>query len=304
MSEIALSGIDGTSPIGFLAALGALRVVDAAGSARLRFLDDGSFAPVLKTASTLDLAEAVARDAESWQSAKATSLRYAKSEKKGTKTVADLKAPPPAFRAFLVECVKSWCDRSDDDAAAYVAAFGTSVAVDQSKGNTKPTAFHFTAANQQFLGTLELIRQSVTVEWAQESLFHGHAQRPGSNLRWDPEADRSWALMANNPVDEGTSVDAPLEWLAFRGLAFFPTFPFGTRVVTTAVKGGGNHMRLSWPLWQCPASAASVRSLIQLPLVKREVSARRARGIFALCTSEIKRTAQGFGNFGPANVGV
>jgi hypothetical protein len=29
---------------------------------------------------------------------------------------------------------------------------------------------------------------------------------------------------------------------------------------------------------------------------------RRRRSVFAICTSEIRRTAQGFGNFGPADV--
>jgi hypothetical protein len=88
------------------------------------------------------------------------------------------------------------------------------------------------------------------------------------------------------------------------------------------------------PLWSCGASYATVRSLLvvnmqwiekeerirrmikthsgsaqgrrslaQLRLdLERVIGDRRARGVFAICTSGIRRTAQGgFGNFGPAH---
>lgn len=203
------------------------------------FLPDGSFHPFVEGFDG-DLAEFVCRDAALAEGKKVWSLEYEKKEKRGMKVVADLKAPPDAFASFLSVCVEHWL-KGDGEAVDYAAAFGTSVAVD-GNGNTKPTAFHFTAANQQFLGTVETIRASVTSEWAARSLFEGHAGRHGSNLRWDPSAERNWVLMANNPNDDGTSVDAPLEWLAFRGLPLFPSFPRGARIITTAVSGRGEDM--------------------------------------------------------------
>jgi hypothetical protein len=107
--------------------------------------------------------------------------------------------------------------------------------------------------------------------------------------------------MANNPNDEGTIVDAPLEWLAFRGLPLFPSFPCGSRIITTAVSGRGEDMKLTWPLWSLPASLETARSLMQLDWVG-PLQDRTRRGVFAVCTSEIRRTNQGFGNFGPAAV--
>ena len=112
--------------------------------------------------------------------------------------------------------------------------------------NIKPTAFHFTAAQQEFLDIVEKVRAAVRLEWVNCSLFEGHASRPGSNLRWDPAAERNWALMANDPTKDGTSIDAPLEWLAFRGLPLFPSFPFRARIITTAVSGRGEEMELTW----------------------------------------------------------
>lgn len=179
-------------------------------------------------------------------------------------------------------------------------AFGTEVAVDN-KGNTKPTALHFTAANQQFLGTVHALRDAIDKGWVQRSLFQGNEARPGSNLRWDPGAERNWALMANNPNDEGTSVDAPAEWLAFRALPALPCFPKNARVITTAVRGRGEEMAMTWPLWRVPASYETIRSILQLAWTG-PADVRARRGVFAVCSSAIRRTSQGFGNFGPATV--
>ena len=100
--------------------------------------------------------------------------------------------------------------------------------------------------------------------------------------------------MPNGVSEDGqiisaAQVDAPLEWLAFRGLPLFPTVPRGTRVETTGVKGRGETMSLSWPLWSLPASLATVRSLLQLPHEAGAVE-NSARGVFAVCTSSIRRT--------------
>jgi hypothetical protein len=282
-----------------MAALGLLKVLHELGhQPRLGFLSDGSFSAFVDGKED-DLPGLVAADAASPGNGRTWWLQYEKQEKKGKKVVADLKAPPQTFEAFLRSCVEQWL-AGNDEAAAYGAAFGTSVAVD-GKGNTKPTAFHFTAANQQFLGTLETIRATVTREWAARSLFEGYATRHGSNLRWDPSAERNWALMATDPNDEGTSVDAPLEWLAFRGLALVPTLPDGRWIVTTTVSGRGEDMTMTWPLWSVPASLHATRSVLQLDWTGR-IETEKLRGVFAVCQSAIRRTSQGFGNFGPATV--
>ena len=299
MTRTMLIGVNGANPLGFLASLGLLRLLGRRfDTARLGFTSDGSFRPFVEGYGD-DLAAFIEADAMASVGDQPWRLQYAKEEKRGTKMVADLKAPPSIFANFLAACVERWIS-GDGEPAAFGAAFATTVAVD-GKGNTKPTALHFTAANQQFLDTVEKTRAVVTAEWAQRSLFEGNASRPGSNLRWDPSAERNWALMANNPNDDGTSVDAPLEWLAFRGLPLLPSFPRGGRIITTAVSGRGDDMTMTWPLWNVPASLNTVRSLMQSSW--RGTSKDRAqRGVFAVCTSAIRRTGQGFGSFGPASV--
>lgn len=301
MRRIHLVGVDGSNPLGFMAALGLLRIVPGV---KLGFSDDGSFRAFIDglDKSESDLATFISDDAKAAEDESAPwrfTYTKAATKKQGPQEVADLKPPPQDFKKFLAICVEAWVS-GNEEAAGYAAAYGTDVAVD-SKGNTKPTAFHFTAAQQTFLGAVEAIRASVTQEWVKKSLFEGHGEKPGSNLRWDPGSERNWALMANNPSGDGTLVDAPLEWLAFRGLPLLPSFPRGTRIITTGVVGRGDDMTFTWPLWKVPASRHATRSVLQVDWTMN-AKERTARGVFAICSSAIRRTSQGFGNFGPSSV--
>lgn len=295
-----LTGMNGSNPLHFLAALGLLRIATPKHpGARLRFLADGTFRPEVSGVDE-ELAQLVAKDAEERVEARPWWLTYAKEGKKGTEPVADLKPPPEVFRKYLMGCLEAY-RLGDDDAAAFAAAFGNSEGRD-GKDKTKPTAFHFSAANMQFLKIVGLLRAAVNEAWAKRSLFDGDAGEPGSNLRWDPAADRSRALMAKDPNEDGTLVDAPLEWLAFRALPLFPTLPErGNRTVTTGVTGRGAEMRLSWCLWSEPAALGTVRSLLALDW-SDPPGDRAARGVFATCGSWIRRSSQGFGNLSPASV--
>jgi hypothetical protein len=330
MTSIELAGIDGSNPLGFLASLGLLRII---AGARLAFSQDGSFHAILDgfDGSEADLTKRIHADAQAAADQTAPwRFQYQKPATRNTeaKTVADLKPSPEYFKPFLARSIEHWL-AGNDEMAAYAAAYATDIAVD-GNGNTKPTAFHFTAAQQTFLGAVESIRSSVTEEWVQTSLFNNQAQplpglaqpeteqgrrtsrsreneaagreRPGNNLRWDPNAERNWALMSGNPTGEETRVNAPLEWLAFRGLPLLPSLPAGSKeITTTCVYGRGADRTFAWPLWSVSASLSTVRSILLVNWT-RDRKDRAARGIFAICQSKIRRTGQGFGNFGPASL--
>jgi hypothetical protein len=332
VTRTVFKGINGSSPLGFMASVGLLRLLHLHDDrVRLGFTEDGAFHAWIECDPALnDIPSIVVKDAEDAAGPQPWKLEYEKQEKRGIKVVADLKAPPEQFSKYLNSAIDEWmAGRSEQ--SDYAAAYGTDVAYD-GKGNTKPTAFHFTAANQQFLGAVEETRGTITKEWVAESLDDCNGKmKPGTNLRWDPDSERSRALMGVNPNDDGTTVNAPLEWLAFRGLPAFPSVPAGSRIVTCGVTGRRqDELRFHWPLWSCGASYATVRSLLLLTAswiekeektrrkieaagssgrryrlqgdLERAIDERRRRGIFAICTSGIRRTAQGFGNFGPARV--
>jgi hypothetical protein len=309
-----LKGLNGSNPLGFMASVGLLRLLErdrqVGGCARLGFTDDGAFHAWVECDPDLDIADLVARDAAGAAGPQPWRLEYEKKEKRGIKIVADLKPPPAYFSKFLALAITEW-SAGHSERADYAAAYGTDVARD-GKQNTKPTAFHFTAANQQFLGTVEETRTLVTKASTKRSLHLPGQTEPGPNLRWDPDAERSRALMGVNPNDKGTVVNAPLEWLAFRGLPAFPCVPIGLRIKTCCVTGRRqNELQFHWPLWSCGASYATVRSLLVLTVAwtqardtQRSIEGRNERGVLAVCTSKIRRSAQGFGNFGPALVRV
>jgi hypothetical protein len=301
MRRIDFIGLDGSNPLGFLAALGLLRIIRGA---RLAFQDDGSCRAFFDgfVGSESEIVGLIWNDV---QSAKSDSIAWrfsyvkAATKKQGPQTVRDLKPPPQDFKKFLSSSVNAWL-MLQDEGVAYAAAYATDVATDNN-GNTKPTAFHFTAAQQTFLGTVDDIRSSLTPDWVHASLFEGRAERPGKNLRWDPGAERNRALMGSDPSGDGTFVDAPLEWLAFRGLPLLPSFPRGSRIATTGITRRDNGLTFTWPLWFNPGSMQTIRSVVQVDWTKVGTE-RVARGVFAICSSLIRRTSQGFGNFGPSSI--
>jgi hypothetical protein len=331
MTRTVLKGLNGSNPLGFMASVGLLRLLEVQGNhARLGFTEDGGFHAWIECNPALDdIPGTATKDAEAAAGPQPWRLEY----EKGTKVVADLKAPPEQFRNFLTSAIDEWL-KGRPEQSNYAAAYGTDVAVD-GNGNTKPTALHFTAAQQTFLGQVESLRSAIDAEWVRQSLDAPDANREGSNLRWDPDAERNRAFMAKDPGKEKTAVNAPLEWLAFRGLPALPCVPVGSRILTCGVTGRRqDELRFHWPLWSCGASYATVRSLVLLTAtwveneeaigrsieecrksaqpqrslirlqqdLERAISKRRMRGVFAVCTTAIRRTAQGFGNFGPAHV--
>ena len=81
--------------------------------------------------------------------------------------------------------------------------------------------------------------------------------------------------MANNPSGDGTLVDAPLEWLAFRGMPLLPSFPRRSRIITTGVVGRGDDMTFTWPLWSQNAEYCQPATVVMPYCCFRRVIASR-----------------------------
>lgn len=319
MKEVQLDGLDGSSPLAFLGALGALRVLDEQArrreqpSPRLSWVDVGVWRPVLHGPRDLEeIIGAVLEDHPRWVDEPAFTLAYrndgARVEATAPGAIRDLKLPPSVMRAFLVE-VAERAAAGDLRSARHAAAYGTDIATDNS-GNTKPTSFHFTAGQQTFLGAIAEIQAKLTRDDVREALA-GPWSRSSTlkTLGWDPLgafSARMYALRASNPSNDNRPCVPGAEWLAFVGLSFFPTVPRKSQVFTTCVRGGWKNAAMRWPLWVRPATARTVESLLRTEDLEGMSSVDRvARGIGVVYSAAILRSDQGgYGSFAPSAVAI
>jgi hypothetical protein len=185
-----------------------------------------------------------------------------------------------------------------------VAAYGSELVVD-GNGRLKPTGFHFTAGQQVFLEMALKIRDGLTREDLVEALA-GPWTRASKlpSLSWDAAAVRVYALRATNPSAEKRGGVPAADWLAFVGMAMFPSIPRRGRLATTGMRGGWKDSVFAWPIWVRPATAATVRSLLAWPsLPEASPSEMTARGVALVFESAVARSDQGgYGSFSPATV--
>jgi len=312
MKDIVLTGLDGMNPLGFMAALGALRALAERHRQepfperpRLAWRNDGSWVAIVRgPRDPDDLIDTLQEDIESWKTDPALDLTYEKVEKTGTQQVWDLKAPPEVFSTYLRSILENsgpGARRSVD----LVASFATDVVRD-GNGNTKPTAFHFTAGKQQFLSIVRDLlygkgkEKGVGVEDLREALFGPWTYtRQLSNLRWDATASREYALRASAPGGEKATGVPGADWLAFRSLPFFTVAPVGGGLQTTACFGRGKDYSMRWPLWTPWLDERCVATVVALDTSKMPTRERAARGVAIVLNAEIQRGDKGYGSFTP-----
>lgn len=280
-----LRGLDGSNPLGFLAALGTLRLLDApqaptrlswhrahgAWTARLWADEPALSAP--------DLAERLAGRLRA-------SARHPAFERWD-----DLSVDPEEFRRF-VDAAQG-ASQGDREWADFAAAFGSEATRDSTgtELTIQDTAFRTMrgAGHQHFLKTIRHVLSEVTAEQVRKALFEPWTYDDPlerSTLRWDPNDDVRYALRWRNPSGDperkkrGSMLGANA--LAIHALPLHPTAPDGRRLVTTGFSKFGRLIVWTWPIWEPPAPLPVVRSLLSLPELQRrplepEVRASLAR---------------------------
>lgn len=300
-------GLNAENPLGFFAALGLLRVLDDHArlhrlpTPRLAFVDRGYPAAEYETSLTRpELEQAVLDDAAACANDPVLGLAYDDSGARvGTTSkgaIRDLKPRPVLARVILEEAAGA--SRRSADVAA--AAF-TEIVTDNN-GNAKPTAFHFTAGQQEFLSMLSMLREALSVEHLTEALdgpWLSHSPLP--SLSWDSSAARFYALRANDPSSEKKGSVPGAYWLGSVGLTALPVLARRGRLETTGVRGGWKTGSFVWPVWSQPASFAAVRTLLSVDWSRENARARSAVGVLTVLRSRITRSDQGgYGAFSPA----
>lgn len=302
MAEIVLTGLDGSNPLGFLAALGVLNVLTDRGGAPKLAWRSGDWRPIV-TDVAVDRGELLARlteDVATWREDPCLELKYGKRGKQA-KRAWDLKPPPGEFRSYLDRLVAASQPRRRR-AVDFAAAFATETARDNN-GNTKPTALHFTAGQQQFLEMVAGLRDAVTQDDLEEAVFGPwRYERALPVLGWDCSAARVYALRADDPSKAEKRGVPGADWLAFRALSFIRVAPIRTQVATTGCSGGWKTGTFCWPLWEVGLTRDSAHVVVQMAnLPGLPESDRRARGICAVFACGIRRSGHGGGgSFAPA----
>jgi hypothetical protein len=316
-----LTGLDAQNPLGFLAALGLLRILDDHARRRqeplpqLSFVDDAQ--QVAQVGSHLDLQAITGlllEDAAEQALSGALRLAY---DNKGNRRVPeaagatrDLKPPPSVARTYLAEVAAG--SRRDADLAA---AFFSELVIQRSKptkkqdsedgdsqaAKVKPTALAFTAGPQKFLVQAEKLRVSVTGDEVENALIGPwRYQAAAASFRWDPLTSTPYAYRATNPGDETPPAIPAAHWLALHGIAFFPVFSDHGALHTTAVLGGWHDSVFTWPVWNAPATKSVIASLLRFDVAALSQRSRDALGIHQVLRAAIVR--EKYGAFTPPSV--
>lgn len=105
----------------------------------------------------------------------------------------------------------------------------------------------------------------------------------GLSLRWDPREAARYALMDVDPGPIGAYTVWMANLLAYRALTLLPSAPGANGLRTTGWSRSGGDF-FTWPVWETPADADSIRSLMLLDTLSAHApdhSTLRARGIAA-----------------------
>lgn len=300
-----LTALQARNPLGFLAAVGTLEVA-ARFFPKARLYWAGSLNPraVLSGLSQEEMHSAVSRDQDDVASSPILSwpadgpypdLKISKSELSEWAAAIQSHVVADPDRDWVSDL---WC--------GLVSEFGL-----DNKQISKPTHFHFTAGQQKFLSMVRELARTPAERFDEAWFGPWRMDSPTPVLGFDNREERAFALRAFNPAGEKKLGVPGADWLAFRGLAMYPTATFGGRLRTRACDRAWKESEFRWPVWTQPLSRRVVMSLLGDPrLVGGSTVARRdggnqltQRSVERVYAAPIRRTDQGgYGSLGPAQV--
>lgn len=317
MAELALTGLNGTTFLGFLAGLGTLRAVSASGSKtvesrpRLSWREASGWHPMLSGVSDFhDVANCILTDARSRAVDAVLDFKYVKQEKGGPKTVHHIAAPLSVFRGTVTSLLIA----GHADVAGYLGTLMCESApeeIPEAKlpseaelrnagipwdADTNPSLsvgqspFDFTSRNVQFLDQVRRIRDALTPDAIVAELELGLGTPCERIMRWDALVDSPSALFSGvSPMPHPVA-----EWLAFRGVSFFPLVAEGGRARVAGLVGRRKAGEFTWPLWSVPLTEDVIASTLRLPWASTAADERRHRGIQACFTVSLRKDATGY----------
>ena len=294
--DLLLNGLDGSNPLGFLAAIGTAVVLqDVFPKIRLGWkqIEDG-WRPSLAGCGD---------DEQEF------SEKLSEALKDASMTVFDVDNKMPfdaeKFSRKLrdVQCCSSIADRRDAD---FLSSFGTELYPDEKSGQFQDSRFRMVrsgdSAGQGLPFYAKKMRKKVSIYHIQRTLFYAwDYQDTGYSLRWDPIEDQRYALRWRDPSKSSQGTMLAANNLAVEALQWFPVVPVGTQAQTTGFQRvGRRETYFVWPIWTPMVGMETVRSLLALDDLCKEPVPRSSlvkRGIEEVYRSQRIQQNQYYSNF-------
>ena len=304
MSELALPGLSGINPLGFMAALGVQAALESAGDpATLRWTGGAMPTAIVGT----DRSPASAADA-----ARECFGQILAGTAVDPRVHPKLKLRPSEIRTYLSEA------RAAGPASSLAMCLVAENSLDNN-GVAKPTDFYFSAGNQKFAATVRELLEGASRDYLLNGMIG--PWRYDSRLKslmWDVVDDRVYALSAFDPTDSANNPRRShpgAEALAVLGLTRLPCFHSPVGTATLGCSGIWQRGSFTWPLWRHAAAPGGVSALLahatraeprsepERIAFERHTSRYEGWGITQVLQSQIRRSTKGgYGTFGPPRV--
>ncbi len=291
-----LKGIDGSNPLGFLAAIGTAVVSqDVFPEIRLGWEQtEGGWRPSL---------------ADCGDDEQEFSKKLSETLKDASMNVFDVDNRLPfdveQFSRKLqdVQRCSSIADRRDAD---FLSSFGTELYPNKQRGQFQDSRFRMVrsgdSAGQGLPFYTKEIRKKVGIEHIQRTLFHAwDYQDTGYSLCWDPIEDQRYALRWRDPSKSSQGTMLAANSLAVEALRWLPVMPVGNQAQTTGFQRvGRREFYFVWPIWTPLVGMETVRSLLALDDLYKEPVPRLSllkRGIEEIYRSQRIQQNQYYSKF-------
>lgn len=262
MTTLDLTGLSITSPLGFMAALGLLRVCvqDHGEAAELSW---GATSARLHGVPKARLTELLHEHMRGRSLSPEFNLPV-RTEKSQAEPFLHLREIP---RADYRAAAQQWKD--DKRAVGFLAGYACDAVIND-KGYVARTQFDFSSARQclalEFRRLAEMLspderRPAVALETRIQRALDGGPYEDQHTFGWDPATLLTHAHQAISPSASATPGQPMTVWLAVESLPFHPVVPISpTRCATTGFVGTKGY---AWPQWSTALNLAEVRLLRQ-----------------------------------------
>ncbi len=294
---ILLTGLDGSNPLAFLAAIGAANVLSRQATIEIGWtMLDGIWFPCVNSSKVIE------SFADTLYGLLATELiaPWNLSKKLPFESV--------SLRSGMVKSLREIQSKGRTVVDTF-AAFGSEAHCDEN-GQFQDTAFRMVrsgdSAGQGLPDYACKLAKRCAIEDIEAALFGPWTYSNSlSSFRWDPAENREYALQSINPSKEGSPTPIGSNRLAIEALTLYPTMPGprGLETVGFIKSSRGKEAEFRWPIWDIPLGIDTIRSLLTCPqlFTKGNNSEQlRAMGVASVfCSRQIKPN-QYYRNFTPS----